>query len=85
MLIYRGEFLTVQKGNVCASAWMDRKIVSVMSTTSQPAVLRRQKDGTRLSVPCPMSIDHYNSNMGVSTGETIQGVLQLQNQMQKIL
>ena len=52
----RGEFLTVQKGNVCASSWMDRKVVTVMSTTSQPEstnVLRRQKDGSRISVPCP--------------------------------
>ena len=42
--------------DVCASSWMDRKIVTVMSTTTQPdvgTVLRRQKDGSRISVPCP--------------------------------
>ena len=37
-LLCRGDFLTIQKGNVYASSWMDRKIVTVMSTTSQPDV-----------------------------------------------
>ena len=73
----RGEFLTVQKGNVCASSWMDRKVVTVMSTTSQPEstnVLRRQKDGSRISVPCPMSVLDYNTYMGsVDRGDQVRG------------
>ena len=73
----RGDFLTIQKGNVCASSWMDRKIVTVMSTTSQPdvgSVLRRQKDGSRISVPCPLSIMEYNNFMGgVDRGDQVRG------------
>ena len=74
---YRGDFLTVQKGNVCTNSWMDRKVVTVMSTTSQPeggSVLRRQKDGTRIPVPCPLSIIDYNNFMGgVDRGDQVQG------------
>ena len=51
-----------------ASAWKDNKVVTVMSTTSQPSatgiVFRRQRDGTRVSVPCPEAILTYNRNMG---------------------
>ena len=73
----RVDFLTVQKGNICASSWMDRDVVTVMSTTSQPessTVLRRQKDGTRISVPCPTSIVDYNTFMGgVDRGDQVRG------------
>ena len=73
---YRGDILTIQKGNVCASSWMDRKVVTAMSTTAQPetgTVLRRQKDGTRISVPCPLSIIDYNMYMGqVDRGDQVR-------------
>ena len=72
----RGDFLTIQKGNVCASSWMDRKIVTVMSTTSQPDVgsaLRRQKDGSRISVPRPLSIMEYNFMGGIDRGDRVRG------------
>ena len=74
----RGESKTLQRGKVTASSWMDNKVVTVMSTTSQPsatgAVLRRQKDGTRVSVPCPESIITYNRYMGgVDRGDQLRG------------
>ena len=72
----RGDFLTFQKGNVCVSSWMD-KVVTVTSTTSQPetgTVLRRQKDGTRVTVPCPLLIITYNQFMGgVDRGDQVRG------------
>ena len=73
----KGEFLAIQKGNVCASSWMDRKVVTVISTTSQPEstnVLRHQKDGSRISVPCPMSVMDYNTYMGgIDRGDQVRG------------
>ena len=74
----RGESKTLQRGKVTASSWMDNKVVTVMSTTSQPSatgsVLRRQKDGTRVSVPCPESIITYNRYMGgVDRGDQLRG------------
>ena len=73
----RGDSLTVQKGNVCASSWMDRKVVTVMSTTTQPelgTVQRRQRDGTKITVPCPLSIMDYNQFMGrVDRSDQIRG------------
>ena len=47
------------------------------STTSQPdvdSVLRQRKDGSRISVPCPLSIMEYNNFMGgVDRGDRVRG------------
>ena len=62
----------MQKGSVCASSWMDRKVVTVMSTGSQPTigtVLRRQKDGSRIPVPCPQFIDYNMFMVGGDRGD----------------
>ena len=60
---------------MCATSWMDKKVVTMMSTEIQPTtgtVLRRQKDGSRILVPCPQSIIEYNSFMGgVDRGDQI--------------
>lgn len=74
----RGDSLTLQKGEVTASAWKDRKVVTVLSTNTQPtdngAVLRKQQDGTRISVPCPQAIISYNEFMGgVDRGDQLRG------------
>ena len=70
--------MTFQKGKVVASAWRDNKTVIVMSTNSQPtdhgSVLRRQRDGTRVSYPCPASVITYNAHMGgVDRGDQLRG------------
>ena len=60
IITYRGDSLTVQADKVSASAWMDRKVVMVMSANCQPSdsgtVQRKQKDGNSVEVPCPASI-----------------------------
>ncbi len=67
-----------QKGPLVGCAWQDNKVVTVLSTTSQPvatgSVLRRQKNGTRMPVNCPDSIIIYNKYMGgVDRGDQIRG------------
>ncbi len=74
----RGDSVTVQEGNVVASAWLDRKVVMMMSTSTQPSatgtVLRRQKDGSRQQIPCPQAIIDYNRHMGgVDRGDQLRG------------
>ena len=61
---HRGDSLTLQSGNVCATAWMDRRVVMAMSTGCDPlavgSVQRREKDGSCVPVRCPESIILYN-------------------------
>ena len=71
-------FETVQANEIAASAWMDNKVVTAMYSRYGPSesttVLRRQKDGTRNSVPCPVAIAAYNNYMGgVDRGDQLRG------------
>ena len=63
--------MTVQSGAVYASDWMDNKVVTVLYAGSSPldetTVERTQRNGTRLSVPCPEAVSFYNLHMGVGT------------------
>ncbi|CAC5406113.1 unnamed protein product [Mytilus coruscus] len=63
----RGESITMQKGNLVATAWKDKKIVNYLSTNCDPTqsriVQRRQKDGTRRDVAAPIVSDLYNKFM----------------------
>ena len=68
----------MQNGKVAATAWLDRKVVTAMSSNSQPTasgtVLRRVQDRSRVSVPCPQSILLYNKFMGgVDRGDQLRG------------
>ena len=63
----RGDYLYSQCGNLLVSLWQDTKTVSCLSTNQSPAevsVCRRQKDGTRIEIPCPEAIKVYNEYMG---------------------
>ena len=50
------------------SLWQDNKPVLVASTSCDPTrtatVQRRLKNGTQISVPCPIAIKEYNEHMG---------------------
>ena len=54
--------------SVQCQIWKDKKAVAfintVCSSTAQTQVLRRNKDGSRVSVPWPESVKLYNSYMG---------------------
>ena len=86
--VCRGESLTLQSGNVCATAWMDRKVVIVMSTGCNPhssgTVQRKEKDGSRVEVTCPDSIVLYGKHMGgVDRGDQKRGYYQCRSKSRK--
>ena len=71
-----------------ASAWMDRKVVMVMSTNCQPlshsTVHRKQRDGSSLEVPCPESVILYNKYMGgVDRGDQLRGYYRCRSRSRK--
>ena len=73
----KGKFLFRQTGSIVATVWMDKKIVSALSTMSDPdishPVKRKQKDGSTLIVDCPSSIVAYNTYMGgVDRGDQLR-------------
>ena len=57
-----------QKGDLLTTVWMDNKVVSILSTNTQPAecgiIGRKQRNGQKIDVPCPNSIMAYTENMG---------------------
>lgn len=63
----RGETVALQKGNLVATAWKDKKVVTYLSTNSDPTqtrtVRRRKKDGTMQDVAAPVVSDLYNKFM----------------------
>ena len=74
----RGEFVFRQSGNLVATAWKDNKVVNMASTLARPddhtTVDRRQKDGTRRAVQCPLCVALYNRFMGgVDHGDHLRG------------
>ena len=73
----RGDFIIMQKGNLCAWVWKDKKNVFYLSTNCDPTtgntVKRRQKDGTLKDVPCPSVATAYNKYMfGVDRADQIR-------------
>ena len=73
----RGQFCFRQCGNLVATAWKD-KVVNMVSMLASPtdttSVNRRQKDGTRIAVECPLCVALYNQYMGgVDLGDQLRG------------
>lgn len=64
----RGEFMFQTKGPVAAIKWQDTKTVSVLETAVSPKevgfVTRRNRDGSKVTVPCPAAVVMYNKIMG---------------------
>lgn len=64
----RGEFQFGIKNGIAAVQWMDKKPVNFLSSAHTPrkttSVLRRLKNGKRVSVHCPTVVDVYNKYMG---------------------
>ena len=84
----RGDSKTVQCGSVAVTAWLDRKLVKAMSSAHDPTesttVLRRQRDGIRVPVKCPVMIRDYNNKMGgVDNGDQSRGYYKLRSKFRK--
>ena len=64
----RGDSEVLQNDGLTALLWRDNRVVTLLSTNSQPqnqsTVQRRERDGTRTNVPCPEAMDLYNRYMG---------------------
>ena len=79
----------MQQGKVTVSAWKDNRVVTMMSTTSQPSatgfVSRRQKDGSRIQVSCPEAVLAYNRYMGgVDRGDQLRGYYNCRTKSRKL-
>ena len=87
-LSQRGEYQAMQRNELVATVWRDKKDVVTLSTQSNPTkehqVLRRQKDGTRVSVSCPEAIHMYNRYMGgVDKGDQLRKYYHVRLKCQK--
>ena len=60
--------MTLQADNLCATAWLDRKLVTMMYSGFDPStsgtVLRRQKNGSQMFFSCPEACVAYSQHMG---------------------
>lgn len=66
-----------QKGPLVVTAWLDSKVVTVMSTNGQPGdittTLRRLKNGTQVEFPCASSVVSYSANIrGVDRNDQLR-------------
>ena len=72
---------------VSATAWMDRKMVMVMSTSSQPTSHGTVKlwDRSSIEVPCPESMMMYSQFMrGVDHRDQLHGYYQCRSRSRKV-
>jgi len=64
----RGDHMIRQDGHLVFTIWQDTKVVTMLSTNSQPTanhqVLRRKKDGSQVHVQSPDAVVKYNKYMG---------------------
>ena len=84
----RGEvFFTGNSRGTLLAQWIDTKEVIVLSNCHKAAmteVNRKQKDGTRLQVPCPESVCFYRAAMGgVDTADQMAGMYEFDRKSDK--
>lgn len=74
----RGDFKVLQKNEMTAMSWKDKRTVHMLSTAENPismpsSVPRKQRDGTQIQVPCPRSVPEYNDHMnGVDISDQLR-------------
>ncbi|KAK3108149.1 hypothetical protein FSP39_002030 [Pinctada imbricata] len=73
----QGDVIQMQKGDMVATAWHDKRTVTLLSTNVDPTdtteVQRKQKDGTIINVPCPRVLKIYTQFMnGVDRADQLR-------------
>lgn len=84
----RGDHRFRQTGNMVATAWMDTKVVTAVSTQYNPQetvyVDRKKKNGTIIQVSCPKTIQQYNTYMGgVDKGDQLRNYFKVRLKCRK--
>ena len=84
----RGSTEYRQDGNMLVTLWQDTKTISVLSTSCQPhsetPVSRKQRNGSRVDVPCPESVRLYNLFMsGVDENVQLRGYYAVRTKSRK--
>lgn len=75
-----GDSLLMQKKELCAAAWKNKKVVFYLSTNCNPSetinVQRKQKDGTIKDVPSPIIGQMYNKyTFGVDRADQLRIII----------
>ena len=64
----REQHESCQRGNLLAIVWKDKKDVKMLFMMCNPCtsqtVGRKQKDGSKITIPCPEAVVVYNKYMG---------------------
>ena len=73
----QGDFVQMQKGNLVASAWHDKRTVLLLSTNSDPTIMdivqRKKKNGDVVNVVCPIALKNYTAHMnGVDRADQLR-------------
>ena len=83
----RGNYETVQNGNLCVYVWQDTKAISCCSTNSEPSVstvFQKQKDGSSLDINYPTAIINHNNKMGgVDHNDQLRGYYNIEVKSRK--
>ena len=84
----RGDHRSARLGNLITVLWQDSKPIACASTNIDAQctsiVKRKKNDGSTLSIPCPMSITHYNKKMGgVDRNDQLRGYYGIKIKSQK--
>ena len=73
----QGDFMTMQRGKLTVTSWKDKKQVNFLATNADPTevdvVQRRQKDGSKAAVVCPIVCKMYTNFMfGVDRADQLR-------------
>ena len=80
---------TYQDSNLTVTVWQDNKPVTIAASNSDPtvstSVFRKNRDGSRVEVPCTQSVASYNQFMGgVDRNDQLRGYYSVRMKCRKV-